>query len=596
MSFKRAEFIGYVWDVILFELAGRLGPNESYNVDMDDLAGCFEHIRQMYEDDNNDEELLEIPSDRYIVKYGMNQAQGIKDYILSLNRGSYAFFPYDVEVFDCDDYDNDDPYDDSSSDDDTYGYNGYYSEHSEVTNYGDDYIILYGLYGHQIQEFLEWYANSVPRDYHDEIAALIQGLRDDYWCNRGSGGTRETLPNGMRGATKFSANHNDNKRDRAAQRQRDNEDAERRQREQEEEEARREAEQLEQERKWREKQEREAREQREREAREQAIWERHNGISKYMDSLQKSLMSSQDRDDGIESQRQALQDELRRHYGDRNLEVHLFGSFASGLSSKTSDADFTLYYFDWDVTELASALRRFGYQDVFALTNARVPIVSFYDPEHDVSCDINIDEPMGVINSKLIGTYRKIDDRFLTLWFSVRQIAKKHNILSGSTGYLSSYALTMMLIVFLQDVTSPAILPRLQQQDSHRMTHRDVDGWDCSFDRNWSNYRTYGSDNPKSAGQLLIDFCYHYGYTFDYASQEVNPCLGRIKSRSYNPPARSRRDRRPKDWPICVLDPFIIDRNVAGNCHRNAVDDIRKCFGNVYNALKSSDINRAFRR
>lgn len=585
MPSSRSEFLGYLYDVILFELAERMNSGEGYHVDMDSLAGCFEHIRQMYQDDDDDEQLLEYPSDRYIVRHGLNEAEYIKDYILSLDDGSYAFFPYEVEVFDGDE-----------EDDDPYGYD-YDEQRSErSTNYGNDYIVLYGFYGHQVQEFLKWYAYDVPRQYHDEIAALIQGLRDNYWCNRGSGGTWETLRNGMRGVTKFSCNHNDNKRDRAAQRQRENEDSERRRREQEEEEARQEAERQEQERIWLEEQKRQAKEQREREAREQAILERNDRITTYIESLERSLMSSQNRDDEIESQRQTLQEELQQHYEDWDLEVHLFGSFASGLSSKTSDADFTLYYFDWDVTELASALRRIGYQDVSAITNARVPIVSFYDPEHDICCDINIDEPMGVINSKLINTYRKIDDRFSTLWFAIKHLAKKHNILSGSTGYLSSYALTMMLIVFLQDVTRPAILPRLQQQSSHRMLHREVDGWDCSFDRNWSNYRTYGSDNTKSVGQLLVDFCYHYGYTFDYANQEVNPGLGRIKSRSYNPPARSRRDRRPKEWPICILDPFIYDRNVAGNCHRSAVNDIQGCFQDAFDALKSSNINRAFRR
>lgn len=589
MPSSRDELLGYLYDVILFELAGRMESGDSSNVDMDSLAGCFEHIRLMYEDDEDDEQLLEYPSDRYIRKHGLNEAEYIKDYILSLDDGYYGYFPYVVRVFDGDDSsDDDDPY----GDDDYYGY-GYHIEPSE-SNYGSDYIVLYGFYGHQVQEFLEWYAYKVPRQYHDEIAALIQGLRDDYWCNRGSGGTWDELPNGMRGATKFSANHNDNKRDRAAQRQRETEDAERRRRDHEDE-KRREQERREQERIWREEQESLAREQRAREAKEEAIRQRNGRITKYMESLKQSLMSTQDRDDEVESQRWTLQDELQKLFEDWDIEVHLFGSFASGLSSKTSDADFTVYYFDYDIRDLASALHEIGYDDVSTITNARVPIVSFYDPEHNISCDINIDEPMGVINSKLINTYRKIDNRFLTLWFAVKQIAKKHNILSGSTGYLSSYALSMMLIVFLQDVTEPAILPRLQQQ-SYRMTESEVDGYDCSFDRNWSNYRTYGGDNYRSVGQLLVDFCYHYGYAFHYASQEVNPCLGRIKSRSFNPPARSRRDKRPKEWPICILDPFITGRNVAGNCHRNAVEEIQGCFRDAYDFLKNGDINGAFRR
>ncbi|KAF9134883.1 hypothetical protein BGW39_005598 [Mortierella sp. 14UC] len=592
MSFKRSEFMGYLYDCILFEYAGRLHHGTSYNVDMDALAGCFEHIRQIYEDDENDEQLLEIPSDLYIVKHGMDEAKHIKNYILTLDKGCYEHFPHVVNVYDAEVSDND------SEEDDPYGYNSYYGyAHSVESSYGDDYITLYGFSGQEVQEFLEWYADEVPRDYHDEIAALIQGLRDDYWNNRGSGGMWETLPNGMRGATKFCANHNDNKRDKKNRRQREIKDAERRRREREEEETRQESERREQEQRRREEKERLAREQQEKELREETIRQRNLTITKYMSSLQVSLTPSQQRDDEVESLREMLQEELQDYFDDDEIEVHLFGSFASGLSTKSSDADFTVYYLPCDdISELADALRSIGYHDVSYINNARVPITTFYDPENGVTCDANIDQPMGVINSKLIATYRRIDNRFATLWFAVRQIAKKNNIISGGTGYLSSYALTMMLIVFLQDVTSPAILPRLQQQQSQRMTNRKVDGYDCSFDRNWSNYRTYGSDSPKCAGQLLIDFCYYYGYTFNYATKEVNACLGRIRNRSVTPPARSRRDRRPKDWPICILDPFITDRNVTGNCHRDAVGEIQECFQNAFDALKTSNINRAFRR
>ncbi|KAF9910465.1 hypothetical protein EC991_006520 [Linnemannia zychae] len=591
MSFKRSELMGYLYDCILFEYAGQtMKPGQFLNVDMDALAGCFEHIRQVYEDDYDDEQLLEMPSDRYIVKHGLNKAEYIRDYIISLDEGCYDHYPHRISVFDG--QGNDCDSEEDSDEDDYYGYSS-----SSEYDYGDDFIILYGFTGQEVQEFLEWYENEVPRDYHDEIAALIQSLRDDYWHNRGSGGTWETLPNGMRGATKFCASHNDDKRNRKQQRLRDIENAERRQREREEEEARLEYERREKERRRREEQERLAREQREKEAKEDSIRQRNFVLTKYMSSLEVSLTSSKQRDEEVERLRETLQEELQDYFDDDDIEVHLFGSFASGLSTNTSDADFTIYYLPCDnIKELAGALRSIGYHNVTSISNARIPIATFYDPEYNFDCDANIDEPMGVINSKLIATYRRIDARFPTLWFAIRQIAKKNEILSGSTGYLSSYALTMMIIVFLQNVTSPAILPPLQQQLPHRMTDCEVDGYDCSFDRNWSNHRTYGSDNPKCAGQLLIDFCYYYGYTFNYATKEINTCLGTIRNRSVTPPARSRRDSRPREWPICILDPFITGRNVAGNCQKNAVDVIQACFRSTYEALKDGKINSAFRR
>ena len=76
---------------------------------------------------------------------------------------------------------------------------------------------------------------------------------------------------------------------------------------------------------------------------------------------------------------------------------------------------------------------------------------------------MSMDQPMGVLNSKLISTYCRINKRFLTLWLAIKRIVSRHEILSGSAGYLSFYGLVLMLIVFLQDTTSLAILPRLQQ-------------------------------------------------------------------------------------------------------------------------------------
>ncbi|KAF9340511.1 hypothetical protein BGZ91_001606 [Linnemannia elongata] len=261
----------------------------------------------------------------------------------------------------------------------------------------------------------------------------------------------------------------------------------------------------------------------------------------------------------------------------------------------SSDADMTVYNLHVasphcpPIVELAASLRRIGYQRVTSIPHARVLIASW--KLYGIQCDANLNQPLGVHNSKLISTYSKIDDRFKTLWFSIKQIGLQHGIISASTGFLSSYALTMMLVVFLRVITSPTILPRLQQ--SPHATLHTIDGYDCSFDSK-TNYTSYGADNTNSAGQLLIDFLYFYGYVFDYANQEVHPSLGRIQNRSITPPARSRTDSRPKDWPICILDPFITDRNVAGNCGKENVAKVQTCFQSAYHALQEKDINKAF--
>lgn len=106
---------------------------------------------------------------------------------------------------------------------------------------------------------------------------------------------------------------------------------------------------------------------------------------------------------------------------------------------------------------LARILRATGYGPITTIANARVPIIFV---EHNIHCDMSINQPIGVLNSQLIHAYQRIDSRSLGLWLGLRSLAERHNILGGNIGYLSSYALTIM-IVFLQDVTTPPILPKL---------------------------------------------------------------------------------------------------------------------------------------
>ncbi|KAF8941802.1 hypothetical protein BGZ47_007170 [Haplosporangium gracile] len=266
----------------------------------------------------------------------------------------------------------------------------------------------------------------------------------------------------------------------------------------------------------------------------------------------------------------------------------------SGKPSKAPyapiDADFTVYNFVSSggklIHGLARILRAAGYVPITTIANARVPIVSFV--KHNIHCDMSINQPMGVLNSQLINAYQRIDSRFLGLWFDLRTLAEKHGIGSGNAAYLSPYALTMMLIVFLQDVTTPPILPRFQQQGANKMFASLVDGLHCAYDRNPRNYTAMAARNTKSEGQLLTELCQYFGYTFDYLKQEVNPRFGVIRNRSVSTPPRSKMDNRPKDWSICILDPFIPSRNVAGNCRHNHVVDIQQAFRSAYDALKTS--------
>ena len=48
---------------------------------------------------------------------------------------------------------------------------------------------------------------------------------------------------------------------------------------------------------------------------------------------------------------------------------------------------------------------------------AKVPIVKFWDPVNQLACDINVNNPLALENTRMIKTYVQLDDR-------VRPLAK----------------------------------------------------------------------------------------------------------------------------------------------------------------------------
>ncbi|KAG9066029.1 hypothetical protein KI688_001248 [Linnemannia hyalina] len=100
----------------------------------------------------------------------------------------------------------------------------------------------------------------------------------------------------------------------------------------------------------------------------------------------------------------------------------------------------------------------------------------------------------------------------------------------------------------------------------------------------------------KSAGELLINFLKYFGHTFNYDTQEVNPRSGAVVLRSivsFSPPTS---DRTRNAYSIVIRDPFIANKNLAGNCRPSQLQDIKVCFQWSYSALFLGDIDTAFKR
>ncbi|KAG0204574.1 hypothetical protein BGX28_003545 [Mortierella sp. GBA30] len=325
---------------------------------------------------------------------------------------------------------------------------------------------------------------------------------------------------------------------------------------------------------------------------EQPAKDKLQTIDSLMASLVQANQSTSARKEAIFSFIDTVERNLREHFLGLDLRLQVLGSFASGLSTQTSDVDATLILTGTSdnkitVMALAKLFRKLCYSKVSVIPSARVPIVTIWEFEKNISCDISINAPLGVINSKLIHTYQQIDSRVRTVWFALKHLAKIFGILSARDGFLSPYALTLMLITFLQTRTPP-LLPRLQQQPDQRMQGMTIPPHDCLFDHDWSGHVKDAQQNKETPAKLLMDFLRFFGHEFDYTTQQVTPKLGKIREHPNGHKKfrrRGKNKRADEEMIVCVMDPFMEDRNVADMCRGENARLVKKCFQSAHRAL-----------
>ncbi|GJJ72056.1 hypothetical protein EMPS_04413 [Entomortierella parvispora] len=308
-----------------------------------------------------------------------------------------------------------------------------------------------------------------------------------------------------------------------------------------------------------------------------------------------------------------IQNMLNSTFPHMNLKIEVFGSYASGLGSESSDADLCITSENFqkhgpytNMRTLANMLRRGGMARIQPISNARVPIVKFIDPYLKISCDINSGHVLGIHNSELIRCYTLIDDRVRPFLYSLKAIVKKQHINDSSQSFLSSYAYVMMAIGFLQ-AQDPPVLPSLQAQPLEQMTilriqmnHEGRNGKDlidCSFDREISRYENFGRANTKSVGQLLTEFFQFYSRQFDYQTMEVNVRLGggfRVRDDVKKQLSKGRAPQVGRgERKLVVMDPFIRDRNVAGSCQGRHLLQVWLIFEALYLIMSRGEFSKA---
>ncbi|KAG0280902.1 hypothetical protein BGZ95_008074 [Linnemannia exigua] len=590
MKVNRRQFVGLLYDSILFEYASHVGVDQHHILALADLADTFAFVADFYK---HNRPLMDIPCDQFITRNQLHTVIGLLDYIEELDRGVFEIFPRNVEIReDAPSFassssmkrDRRKQQQESSSGHghghqqerergikrsrsaldmfvqaqrgwsttDIYDHRGHDIHHQDPdTDLDDEYsIAIPGLSKTDIQTFLWEYA-YMPEEYQDDIATLIRYLRRDEWMMNGSKGPIVAFDWGLEGVQKFTKEYNQNKIHKVEIR------------EQEEVKRAQEATQMLQE-EWSRQQEL---------AREQEAAKRIKTTDDFIWRMHKSLVISAGDTTAIEDLIKTLEAEISEYFDFCFLALVPVGSFATGSHTRYSDLDLTLTGNTKTIAipALADALRHFNYEGVTisiprtqqpiqpstsitpsstsAIPLILQPFITFIDPKTEMTCHISLNDPLAIYRSKLVYTYNMAEPRFCPVFLALKRLAVQRHLISGSVHQdrhrpmpLGSYALALMLITFLQ-TENPPLLPKLQQQTPSSLEEEErdererpvketiVQGIDCSFDRDWKYHRGLGSGNSKGVAELLMDFCRFFGYVFDYESKEVNARIGAFRWR-----------------------------------------------------------------
>ncbi|KAI0746733.1 hypothetical protein C8Q80DRAFT_1177066 [Daedaleopsis nitida] len=284
-----------------------------------------------------------------------------------------------------------------------------------------------------------------------------------------------------------------------------------------------------------------------------------------------------------------VQQVIDKHFGTKYI-VEPFGSTCYGAGRASSDVD--LCVFDpahpngfqtakeykqrppiYDVQSLARIFEAEGYRDVDYVAKAAVPIVKLTDPVTGISSDLNINNRLGVYNTRLLRQYCQTFRPLAPLLRKIKNWATHVDLNSpsptkGQPRSFSSYALTLMTVALFQ---SKRLLPNLQRdRDPVIDRHHWVFQWDgahsayISVDIRWGKAsRWRPPENYHVLGGLRAWFKY-WGYQHNYRSEEVvvsmrDGGLVKMDAATVLPPALFGINQKKSDRELrlIVLDPFI---------------------------------------
>ena len=226
-----------------------------------------------------------------------------------------------------------------------------------------------------------------------------------------------------------------------------------------------------------------------------------------------------------------LSDQVSRSI--HNPRFVVFGSSLNGFSTQSSDLDITLLVSEEELLS-KNPLRRIHRSlcrnpariSSCQLIAAKIPIVMFEDLKYRFEVDISINNHSGIRNTFLLRTYSRLDARVRPLVIVAKEWAKSNYVCNSKSGLLSSYALNLMVLFFLQHAITPQVLPSLQHlfPDTFNsyLTIDDIQEVNVKkICKGWS------SENEQSVGELILKFFEFYA-NIDFRGSLISVRTGHL--------------------------------------------------------------------
>ena len=159
--------------------------------------------------------------------------------------------------------------------------------------------------------------------------------------------------------------------------------------------------------------------------------------------------------------------------------------------------------------------------------STRYSLLRVIDYQTGINVDITIHTMLPMYNTKLIRIYSLFDQRFHIMGIYIKYWIKRNHIYGAPEKFLSSYAILLLIIHFLQSEIEPKILPILQKIENKNINYEynhngKIVVTNIYFEDNMEKINNYmkiincNKENNDSVGELIVKFFEFYAYKYEH--------------------------------------------------------------------------------